>query len=38
MDRYVTPALSVGNGTLIGVACIVIIVCGFLWIIGRRRL
>jgi hypothetical protein len=33
---YFTPALAVGNGTLIGVACVVFIICALFWIFGRR--
>lgn len=35
---FFAPALAVGNGTLIGVACICVIVVCILIIFGRRSL
>ena len=36
MEIPLVPALAVNNGTLIGAACIVVIICGLFWLFGRR--
>ena len=33
---YLAPAIAVSNGTLIGAACVVFIICAVFWLLGRR--
>ncbi len=33
---YLSPAIAINNGTLIGVACVVFIICAIFWLFGRR--
>jgi hypothetical protein len=33
---FFAPALVVSNGTLIGVAALVFIICALFWLFGRR--